>query len=182
MASHAYRIRVRIPSLCRCGNNVVNFSTVHQCDDVVIRIFTDLVYNFDFHSKVAQSFRISFCCIKLESHVVEFSCEIRNFVAVGFSYAEQNSAGTFHVVASPYESLEDCFFACGCDAKNFTCGFHFRSKVGVNVHEFLKAEYGNLDCKIWRKSVKTCSKAHVLYAFSKHCADCKFNHRNACDF
>ena len=139
----------------------------------------NLVYYLNFHSKVLQSLCITFSCIQFKSHVVEFSCKFRKFIAVSFTNTEKNSAGTLHCITCTNESLEKSFFHCCCNSKNFTSRLHFRSKVCIYVHQLFETEYRNFNCKIWRNSVKTCSISHVFKAFTKHSTGCKINHRYA---
>ena len=182
MTAHSNTICMRVTALSRSWNNVIDFSWIHKSKQVVVRIFVNLIYSFYFHSKVTQSFCVSFCCIKLEAHVVEFSCKGRKFITVSFTHAEKNSPASLHVVTSSYKSFENSFFHCGSNSKNFTSWLHFWSQVSINIHKFFKTEDRNFYCKIWRNLIKTSSVSHILYTLPKHGTNSKVYHRNVCYF
>ena len=148
----------------------------------------DFVDHGYFHAEITERLCISLGCVKGESHVIKFACQIRKLVAVGFSHAEKNARSAALVlrisrscdfISRRDESFEDCLLHCGSDAQNFTGGFHLRSKVCVHVHEFFKTEHGNLYRKVRRIPVKTCSESHVADFLTEHGTGRKKNHWNA---
>ena len=173
-----YRVTLWVAAFFGGGDDVINLATFNKVTCVEFVAFVNLVEFYNVNVRVCgfDGFCSPFGCINFKALVVEFLCNVSDFVFILVTNGDEDATVIFEGVAGCDKALVECFKNGFANAEYFTGRFHFRPELGVNVCKLFKGEDWYLNSNVFARWVEASAISEVCELFAKAYASCKVNH------